>query len=370
MDINNNNNIVNLSNSILKNFGIEPFHNTISEIDELLKSHKKVVVCLYDGLGKYIREKHNNVCKNLMKHRVHTMNSTFPPTTVAATTGFLTGKFPVENGWMSWTQYFEEYNCNINVFRNQRTSSGEIIRPRENSILGEICPRKSIIDIINETRGKKIAYDMSYFGNSFKGPKSLFLTRLKLTKLFKNKDELFMYYYNAEPDHSIHWYGVNDRHVKKLVKKFDRFTMKLAKKNKDILFIVISDHGLIDVDYLDISKYPDLLSTLVENKPVSMEHRCPTFFVKEDRKEEFKNLFQKYFGEHFDLYSKQEVLDKKLFGEGNPNKYFDMFIGDFLAVSKDKYCIIDSRGNDALIKGRHAGGTKEEMEIDISVFNK
>ena len=45
----------------------------------------------------------------IREHYLCTINSTFPPTTSAATTAFLTGKYPIETGWMSWTQYFEEY---------------------------------------------------------------------------------------------------------------------------------------------------------------------------------------------------------------------------------------------------------------------
>ena len=47
-----NNNIVNLSNSFLKRFGVEPFHPTIKKIDDLIKDKKKILVFLFDGMGK------------------------------------------------------------------------------------------------------------------------------------------------------------------------------------------------------------------------------------------------------------------------------------------------------------------------------
>ena len=50
MKVYNNNSLVNLSNSILKHFGVETFHKTIPEVDKLLKGHKKVVAVLFDGM--------------------------------------------------------------------------------------------------------------------------------------------------------------------------------------------------------------------------------------------------------------------------------------------------------------------------------
>ena len=57
MKVYNENSLVNLSNSILKHFCVETFHNTIPEIDELLKGHKKVVAVLFDGMGQNIVRK-------------------------------------------------------------------------------------------------------------------------------------------------------------------------------------------------------------------------------------------------------------------------------------------------------------------------
>ena len=49
MEVYNKNSLVNLSNSILKHFGVNTFHESIPEIDDLLKGHKKVVAVLFDG---------------------------------------------------------------------------------------------------------------------------------------------------------------------------------------------------------------------------------------------------------------------------------------------------------------------------------
>ena len=58
MKVYNENSLVNLSNSILKHFHAETFHDSIPEIDEKLKGHKKVVAVLFDGMGRNIIHKY------------------------------------------------------------------------------------------------------------------------------------------------------------------------------------------------------------------------------------------------------------------------------------------------------------------------
>ena len=103
MEVYNKNSLVNLSNSILKHFEAESFHESIPAIDNLLKGHKKIVAVLFDGMGQNIVRKHLKEDSFIRTHYVTTINSTFPPTTAAATTAFLTGKYPIETGWLAWT---------------------------------------------------------------------------------------------------------------------------------------------------------------------------------------------------------------------------------------------------------------------------
>ena len=82
-------------------------------------------------------------------------------------------------------------------------------------------------------------------------------------------------------------------------------------------------------------------------------------------------MFNKYFGEHFLLMSKEEALESKIFGEGDINPRAVEFIGDYVATSIDEYCLYASKEMVTIdiFKGHHAGNTKEEMRIDISAYN-
>ena len=128
MEVYNKNSLVNLSNSILKHFGAESFHESIPEIDTLLKGHKIVVAVLFDVMGQNIFRKHLKEDSLIRSHYVTTNNSTYPPTTAAATTAFLTGKYPIETGWLGWTEYFKEYDRNVILFKNVDYNTGEEIK--------------------------------------------------------------------------------------------------------------------------------------------------------------------------------------------------------------------------------------------------
>ena len=73
----NTHNLVTFSNSFLKHFGVTPFHQTEEAVDEALKGHKKVVVLLFDGMGRNIVRKHLVESSYIRKNYLCTINSTF-----------------------------------------------------------------------------------------------------------------------------------------------------------------------------------------------------------------------------------------------------------------------------------------------------
>ena len=370
MKVYNENSLVNLSNSILKHFGAETFHETIPEIDELLKGHKKVVAVLFDGMGQNIMRKHLKENSFIRSHYVTTINSTFPPTTAAATTAFLTGKYPIETGWLGWTTYFKDYDRNIILFKSVDYNTDEqLIKNGEEPIADKYFPTNKVFELIENSNKNAHAFNISRFPIKQDGPKRLLSEGVKkLTKTLKENDECFVYFYWDSPDREMHETGIDSWTTKYQVHKAQRFLKKVVKKNPDTLFILLADHGHINVEFLDMCEKEDIYSLL--SKPISLEKRAPSFFVKEGKKEEFKKLFNQYYGKHFELLSKEEALNIKLFGEGTRAKGVTDILGDFIAISLDKYGLFASKelAHYTAFKGHHAGGTKEERLIDISIF--
>lgn len=367
----NDNSLVNLSNSILKHFGVNPFHNTIPEIDEALKGHDKVVVVLFDGMGQNIVRKHLKEDSFIRKNYVHTINSTFPPTTAAATTAFLTGKYPVETGWLGWCEYFKEYDRNVILFNSIDYNTGDkIIKDNEQNIADRYFPTKKIFSLIEKNNKDVRAFNISRYPIQKDGPKNLRKGAKMLKDKLKEYDKCFVYYYWDSPDYEMHATGIDSFTTRHQVHKAQRFMKKVVKQNPDTLFILIADHGHINVKFDDICKHDDLYS--LTYKPMTLEKRTPSFFVKEENHEQFENLFKKYYGEHFILMSTKEAFENKVFGEGKMAQGVEDVLGDYIAISIDELSLYASKElpHMDIFKGHHAGGTKEERLIDISIFNK
>ena len=360
----NEHNLVTFSNSLLKHFGGSPFHQTEEAVDKALTNHKKVAVILFDGMGQNIVRKHLKD-KSFIRHNyLCTINSTFPPTTTAATMAFLTGKYPIETGWMSWAQYFEKYQRNIILFKNVDYNTGEELTPKR--IARNELPTKSIFELIKENSDDVQVFDIKRYPVDENGPKTLRDLEKTINKTLKCTDNCLAYFYFDSPDCEMHRYGINSWRIHCYVNKINRMIRRVCRKNPDTLFMTFADHGHINVKYFDICEHQDLYGLL--SRPLSFEKRTPTFFIQEGKDKEFEELFKKYYGEHFVLLSKREALELQMFGEGNINPKALDFIGNYIATSIDEYCLYASKETKKsdLFKGHHAGNTKEEMLIDIS----
>lgn len=364
--------IVNLSSSILNKFNVKPFHNTIPEIDKLIKDASQVVVILLDAFGKNIIEKHLDEHSFIRKHFITTINATYPPTTVASTNGFLSAKYPIENGWMGWSQYFNKYEQCVDVFRDENTATRKKL-PNNASPINEFCSYKNIITLINEANNENIATSvMPYFAqvNGAKSTKEFFNL---LNDKIQNKDNKFIYGYWDEPDRSMHVLGIDNKKVHKLILDLDNKLEQLITNNKDTVFITIADHGMINHVHIDLDKYPNIISCL--ERPGSLEKRTVSLKVKEEYRKDFKTIFAKNMGgfaKFFDIYTQKEALDMKLFGEGNLHPLAKEFMGDFIVCANDVFSLYQTsmmQSDEIFLTGHHAGKTDAERLINVSVYN-
>lgn len=359
--------LVNLSNSILKHYGVKTFHETIPEIDEVLKDHKKIVFMLFDGMGKNITRMHLDETSYIRSHYKMTIDSTFPPTTAAATTAFLSGKYPVETGWTAWDAYFKKIDRNVILFMNVDYNSEEKL---PNNYVRDAIQYESIIDLINKQDSRNNAMLMQRYPINFDGPNDIPESYEMLTNVLKNSERCFVYYYYDSPDKEMHENGIDVPLIKDTCEQIDEFVKKITSENPDTLFITFADHGHINPKYFDICDYPKLTSML--RKKVGGEKRSTQFFVKPEYLNAFKEMFLEIYGNHFELLSKEEMYKEELFGVGTPHPLFDDMLGDYIAISKDEYSLLSSEDfvRMEVLKGHHAGGTVEEKLIDVAIYNK
>ncbi len=358
-----NNCLVNLSNSILKAYGLNTYHNSIPYVDKILKDNnipsRKLCVILLDGYGSYIQESLKDVSSYILDNKALEVTSVFPPTTVAATTSFLTGKFPCETGWLGWVEKLPMYKVPVRMFNSDFVDSGIVSSIKSY----EFLPTIDLISLIDD-------YTKNYKANKLMS----FLLKPMNCENFEKEANImldkndFTYLYYVEPDGILHDYGVNSTQIHQTIKDVNNMVESLVNKHKDTLFIVIADHGHISTKYLNLEEYADLYEIL-DTKFNCLESRATMLFIKKDKKELGEKLIYKYFdNENFKIFNKQEIIDNKVFGIGNNNPHFEELLGDYLIVSIKDVGIADNYSQKLI--SHHAGGTSKELRINVSMFNR
>ena len=367
LELDKKNTLVNLSNSILNFFDVAPLNGTYAPLDKLLKESKKekIALILLDGMGKIVIEKHKDSIPFIYSHIFKEFKSVYPATTVAATTSLTTGLYPIQSGYLGWTQYFKDKNDFINVFPSQ--SKFDHTKKYIPQVQFNELKVDYIRDLINSTF-KHNAYRIYTF--DYRIGKN-FLTDYE--KFFDDADKLvkqhdFTYIYTENPDHLLHQEGVESDVIKDNLIYLESKIKTLVENNKDTLFLLTADHGFVNVKEINIKNYPDFLETL-KFKNFSLEGRFATFFVKNEEK--FIELAQKYFGNYFEIYSKKELIDNNVFGYGTPRDNVYDNIGDYTLVATKDYSLYDlDEPRTFDFRANHAGITPEETELYICVFNQ
>ena len=359
------NNLVNLSNSILKYFDVKTFHKTLNNLDKILENnnYKNVVLFVCDGLGFYNLKE---LLKNedfLNKQEIFKLSSVFPPTTAAATTTLLSGLTPSEHHWFGWDMYFKDTDETISVFLNKIKDTK--ISPKINVVDRDYMKYKNIVDLINENSNNS-----AYFAYPFSlDNKCLNIDEVieRIKKLTKENTKKFIYAYIENPDKLMHKYGINSKEVIEEVQSINKKIEKLSKELKNTLILVTADHGLINTETILLKKsLPEMYKML--ERTTSIEPKCVGIKLKEKRKkEEFIKLYEENLKSDFKLLNQEEVIKSKLFGNED-SSYLRDNIGDYLLIGTKNKLLIDNN-EVPNFKAGHAGFTKEELTVPLIIID-
>lgn len=357
--------ILSIASSVLKHYGAQCDHSSLPLFDSvLMKNFKNVVVMLFDGMGTSILEKHLNEQTFFRRNQKSVITSVFPPTTTAATVAIETGLSPIEHGWLGWSLYFSELDANINIFPNT-ISGSDGISAADYHVAGRYLPNKSIFEKITEaTKGEVSAINISAFSEYQSQNSKEICDSIKT--LCAETGRKYIYSYWHQPDFHMHDYGTTHSIITADIKKFNNEVEEMCNKINDSIVIVTADHGLVDTEWRFITDYPEIAECL-KRKP-SIESRAATFFIKDSQNKKFEKAFTESFGDHYLLFSKQEVIENKLFGVGTPNPRSYGFIGDYFAVATGNISIECSPSTrHDLFKAAHAGLTDDEMNVPLII---
>ena len=358
--------ITNLACSIRKYFELDYKHNTLDYIDKILEERqpKNVVTILFDGMGYNVINKTLSPDSFFLSHTLKPISTVFPATTVAATLSIRTGLNPVETGMLGWNIYFKDIDRIIAAFMaSEKGDDSRIPLEEAINLKKKYMITKTIVEEINE-KGKDKGYTL--FPIDDKNYDDLDDMCKKIEKLCSEDGKKYIYAYDTEPDHLMHRFGTYCNEVKDLIHYRDIMIERLSNKLEDTVIFVVADHGHTPVENFKLEDYPEIVNCLERN--TSIEPRAVNFFIKEKCKDKFVKLFNENFGEYFELYTKQEVIDGKFFGDGDENPIFNSALGDYLAIATGNKTILYS--GDKEFVSSHAGNTEDEVLVPLIVIEK
>ena len=356
--------IVNLPNSILKYFGAEPAGDTSELLDKYLKDeYRNVILMVLDGMGSSVLVWNSGSDKFFRKHNAGTVDSVFPSATVAATTSLMTGLQPCEHGWIGWDVYYKDIDQIVTVYKN--TLVGKKKKAADYFVAGTITPYKSVFDRLTEAGVK------NYCLSPYAEPKTETFEEIldKAKELCAKPERKYIYAYWPSPDDLLHKYGgANDEHPKivEFLEDVEKKISEFTRGMKDTLLIITADHGHVDTKMSQLEDYPELMDCM-ERLP-AIEPRLATFFIKKGRKREFRTLFNRIYKDKFDLLTKKEVLERKLFGTGTEHPKFRDMLGDYIAVATSDLTLIHTKK--VKWAAAHGGIYESEMRVPVLIFKE
>lgn len=355
--------IANLANSILREFGIDEGRQSLKALDRYLeKGYENIVVILLDGMGKCIIERNLDKDGFFNSHLAAVYSSVFPPTTVAATTSAATGQNPCEHSWLGWDCYYPQIDKNVTVYLNRETGTEK--PAADYNVAWTYCGYESVVQKIRRNGGN--AFEAAPFVEPFPDSFEKICGRIK--ELCGRPGKKYIYSYWSEPDSTMHEKGCCGQEAKQVLKELEEQVRRLCGELENTLVIVTADHGHMDSKGAALTDYPRIMECLV--RMPSIEPRALNLFVKEEKRRQFEREFQKEFGDKFLLWTKQEVLDRKLFGAGEEHPNFRRMLGDYLAIAVDDLTIYSTKEEKDFFISVHAGLTEDEMAIPLIIVEK
>jgi len=357
-----NNCIVNFSNSLLNHYGLKTLHSTLPVIDRILKkNYRNIVVIVLDGLGMDALNYHLQPDDFLRKNLKTGITSVFPSSSTPGLTALETSQMPIEHGWLGDTLFFKQEYKIVNCVNNTLMDSEE---PAGFFYLADYYLPITQMGEKLAKLGKVQVNKLYPLGrNSFSKIDSL-IARVK--RVCQTKWKTFTFAYWVEPGTSMMEKGSYHPENTELIKALNDKIEVLCNSLTDSVIFVTSTHGLVDVDNIVLSEDEEFTKML--QIPISMESRAVSFYVKPEFIDVFKEKFHNKFGDDFQLYSKEEAINKNIFGNGTPNVNLTG-IGDFIAVATGNKAIVWSKDSRQPVSA--CGGlTAKEVSVPLIVIEK
>ncbi|OIB58636.1 alkaline phosphatase family protein [Natrialba sp. SSL1] len=375
-----------------------------------------VVLFLLDGFGyeHWTRDyrDHDLLARITDQGTVTPLTSIYPSETAAAITTLQTGALPVEHGLLGWFQYLASADQVITTLPFLTTSGEplESVAPDadpDDLFDAEPVYTRAVDEGIESYAIQPEAYaDSGYSRASTAGaerigygdPADLAATIREVCESSGSRPSstapsastrtpTYVYAYEPTIDAVSHVEGTTaDRYQDEL----DTITTQLQREfvaalessvAERTLLLVTADHGLVDTvpsENIEMATWDDW-PTIRESfrRDEHGEPRLPTgsprnvhFHVQPDRVADVREQLETHLGDEAMIVTREEALERDLFGPGTPSSLFDSRCGDLLVIHRNRGLSWPLPGTDESAVGDqiglHGGLTREEMLVPLA----
>lgn len=341
-----------LACSILRHYGLPACNSTLPVADALLaRKPRNIILLLADGLGTSILNQHLEASGYLRRNQIGALSSVFPPTTTAAATALESGLYPAQSGWLGWSVYWPELDCNVNLYPNTLSNGS----PAADVHLGYTYLR--VRSLVEQIAGA------GFSAAALEGQTLLHT----ITEQCSQPGQHFIYGYWNEPDHLIHQAGCTAASVTAYLQSFERALCEAVTAWPDCLVFLTADHGMMDLERRCLDQYPLLERTL--RLPPSIEPRAWNCFVRPGMHDSFRQAIQKATDNTYRILSREEVLSGGLFGPPPLHPQFSAMLGDYLAIATTPLTLFPNRAYLQSMVAGHGGLTTQELTVPLIVLD-
>lgn len=371
------NGILNLTSTLAKKMGVECKERKLEQqkLKEIDNSATILFIVL-DGLGYNYLVRHGSGLW-LRDNLVSSISSVFPPSTGSAMTTFYTAAPPIEHAVTGWFVYLRELGI-VSRFLPFTTMIGD--KPIEAHLASFVGAQPWLKKtqnrmvffgpsrIINSPYSKFATEGCTRFG--YKTLRELFGSVRDLTCQSQQKQFIFAYY--PELDAIAHDKGIESKAVLKELNRVDKNLKKLAREvPNNVRIIVTADHGLVDIEQENtilLGKHPELKKMLIT--PVCGDTRSCYFYVRANKYDDFQSYIRNNLGHACTLSKSSELVRQGWFGPGTPSEEFDGRVGDFVAMMKEGYALLNDIPGEEYpeLVGQHGGISEEEMLVPLIIY--
>ena len=380
------NSIVNLMSSLTQGLGGKkqtnnPYQPLISLPQDEIENSQHVVMLLIDGLGYNYIQAHSRLLKSSLRSR---LTSVFPSTTAAAISSILTGRAPQQHAVTGWFMNVKELGTvaallpfrarwgGTSSFADAGAKIRDVMTP--DSFFNGIAVSSHFIigkDIVDSPYSITNAGRAQRHGYAYCPDKDFAHCVNAIENVVLNANEKsFTYAYWPYFDSLSHEHGINHKETHQHFRDIETALEKLFDRlqNTNTLFIVISDHGIVDSEpnttvYLD--NHPKLRSYL--NLPLCGEPRVAYCYVRSDSIGAFNDYTEQHLSNHFECYPSHQLIEEGWFGLGEQAPTLNERVGDYILVGKDNSVIVDRLLTEGPwgLKGVHGGTHQDEMYVPL-----